>query len=190
MVFINEWLPNPVGADAAGEWVEFWNGGGTAVDLNGWILKTENGKKFSLAGWRIPAHGYLVLNRTTTKLSLRNTDGGLTLYDALGALADHGNFDGSAPEGKSFSRVDYAMGPAQHFAFADPTPGVANAVAHNAVAVRNYPAHAPLNRGFTNFAFSAIMMGTAVLLTGLIIYVIKTNDSLSEPFFQRDDGVR
>ncbi len=190
MVFINEWLPNPVGADAAGEWIELWNGGGTAVDLDGWVLKTENGKKVSLTGQHVSARGYLVLKRTTTKLSLRNTDGGLTLYDARGALVDHGNFDGSAPEGKSFSRIDHTGGPAQHFAFANPTPSAANAVVRDVVAVRSYPAGAPLNRGFTNSAFSAIMMGTAVLLTGLIIYVIKANDSLSKLFFSGDEGIR
>ncbi|MGC9598914.1 MAG: lamin tail domain-containing protein [Minisyncoccia bacterium] len=190
MVLINEWLPNPVGADAAGEWVELWNGGGTAVDLKGWVLKTENGKKFSLTGQRISAHGYLVLKRTVTKLSLRNTDGGLALYDAGGALADRGNFDGSAPEGQSFSRADYAMGPAQHFAFADPTPAAPNATARSAVVVRGYPAAVPLNRGFTNAAFSTIMVGTAVLLAGLIIYAIKANEDLSKLFFGRDKNAR
>lgn len=190
MIYINEWLPNPVGADAAGEWIELWNSGGTAVGLDGWVLKTENGKKFSLAGRRIPAHGYLVLKRTTTKLSLRNADGGLALYGASGTLADRGNFDGSAPEGKSFSRVDYTTGPAQHFAFADPTPGAANAVVRSVVAIHGYPAHVPLNREFTNAPFSVIMMGTAVLLTGLIIYVIKANDGLSKLFFPRDEGIR
>lgn len=190
MIFINEWLPNPVGVDTAGEWVELFNGGGAPADLSGWVLKTENGKKFLFAHASVPARGYLLLPRAATKLSLRNTDGGLALYDASGVLVDHGNFDGSAPEGQSFSRVDYGTGPEQHFAFTDPTPGAANKTVSDAVSVHAYPIGVPLNHQLTIPAFSAIMIGAAVLLAGLIIYVIKTNEDLSELFFGKDEGVR
>ena len=27
MIFINEWLPNPVGSDTQNEWIELWNSG-------------------------------------------------------------------------------------------------------------------------------------------------------------------
>jgi hypothetical protein len=190
VIFINEWLPNPVGADAAGEFVELYNNGDTSVSLSGWVLKTENGKKFSLAGRSVAAHGYLVLKRSATKLALRNTDGGLSLYDPRGALVDGGNFLGSAPEGKSFSRADYGASPAQHFAFADPTPGAPNKAAPALVAKHAYPLNAPLSRQLESFGFFGIMMGTAILLLGLIIYVIKAHEELSELFFQRDEEIR
>jgi len=190
MIFLNEWLPNPTGADAAGEFIELYNSGGATVNLNGWALATEKGKKFSLTGRSIPAHGYLVLKRSSTKLSLRNTDGGLSLYDARGIRTDYGNFDGSAPEGKSFSRVDHGTGPAEHFTFVYPTPGAQNKTVNVAVAFRTYPAGIPLGARFTSGEFSAIMMGTAILLAGLILYVAKSHEDLSNLFFRRNEEAR
>jgi hypothetical protein len=190
MVFINEWLPNPVGSDANGEFIEFYNSGAAPADLNGWILKTENSKKFSLVGRSIPARGYLVLKKNATKLSLRNTDGGLSLYDARGALADHAEFFGSAPEGQSFSRVNYGASAAGQFAFTGPTPGAANKTVDVAITARSYPFGVPLNHGLDSFEFFAIMMGTAVLLMGLIVYVIKANEDLSKLFFGGNKEIR
>ena len=67
MLYINEWLPNPVGADAAGEFVELYNSGNSAAPLNGYTLGTGAKKKFSLTGYTIPAGGYLVLKKAQTK---------------------------------------------------------------------------------------------------------------------------
>ena len=38
MVFINEWLPNPNGADAKGEFIELWNSGNAPINLSGWSV--------------------------------------------------------------------------------------------------------------------------------------------------------
>ena len=38
MLYINEWLPNPVGNDATGEFIELYNSGTTGVSLNGYSL--------------------------------------------------------------------------------------------------------------------------------------------------------
>lgn len=190
MIFINEWLPNPIGPDAAGEFVELYNSGNVAASLNGWVLKTENGKKFSLVGRSVPVRGYLLLKRSVTKLALRNTDGGLSLYGANGARADQANFLGTAPEGKSFSRVNYTAGAAQRFAFTDPTPGAVNKTVASVITVRHYPLNASLNHPLNSSGFLAIMMGTAALLLGLILYAIKTNEDLSELLFKRNKTVR
>lgn len=189
MIFINEWLPNPVGPDAAGEFIELYNSGGAAAGLNGWFLKTEKDKKFLLAGRSIPAHGYLLLRRSVTKLPLRNADGELSLYAPNGTLADRGSFPGSAPERKSFSRVDYQVGPAQHFAFVDPTPDAANKTVGVAVMPHIYPVGTILNHELENSGFFGIMMGTASLIAGLIFYVTKTHEDLSKLFFGRDEEI-
>ncbi len=63
VVFLNEWLPNPVGADAEGEFVELFNGGAADARLDGWRLETEGGKKFALDGRYVPARGYLILKK-------------------------------------------------------------------------------------------------------------------------------
>jgi hypothetical protein len=187
VIFINEWFPNPVGADTAGEFVELYNGGASAVSMRGWILKNEGGKKFSFTTSIIPARGYLLLKRSISKISLRNTDGGLSLYNAAGTLMDHGEFQGGAPEGQSFSRVDYGTGPEQHFMFVTPTPGAVNKTVSTVIAVNNYPIGAALNPQFTSSAFFAIMVGTAALVACLIIYVIKTHEDLLQLFFRRDE---
>jgi hypothetical protein len=190
MLYLNEWFPNPAGNDVKGEFIELYNDGNAAVGLTGYALKAENGKKFLLKGRVILAHGYLFLKRSDTKLSLRNTDGGLFLYDPNGAIIDQAHFLDSAPEGKSFSRIDYKMTAAQHFAFTDPTPGTANGAINTTVATRNYLFDTPLNRQLKGADFFAIMMGTAMLLLGLVVYTIKTNEDLSKLFFGRDKETR
>src|ERR1700691_587167 len=106
MIFINEWLPNPTGADAKGEFIELFNNGSSSVNLNGWALTTSGKKIFSLNGYTIAANGYLLLNRTATKLTLKNADESLSLYNAAGQLVDHSNSEGTAQEGKSLSRIN------------------------------------------------------------------------------------
>jgi lamin tail-like protein len=187
MVFINEWLPNPVGPDATAEFIELYNNGNRSVDLEGWKLETGKGKKFSLAGHVIVPGAYLVLDHAETKLSLANTDGALALYNASGILIDEASFAGAAPEGKSFSRINYAPTDIGHFAFVDPTPGALNKTINNEIAARKYPTNTPLNQNLDTSGFLAIMMGTAVVMSGLIIYVIKSHEALSKQFFGRDE---
>jgi Lamin Tail Domain len=189
VVLINEWLPNPVGADAAGEFLELYNNGASAVPLTSWSVKTEKGKTFSLAGRTIPPRGYLVLEKSETKLTLRNTDGDLSLYAPDGTLADHGKFSGNAPEGKSFSRVNDDTGPSAHFLFAAPTPGAANRTPVITVATNDHPYGIPLDPQFTSADFFAIMVGTAALLTGLIHYLIKHHEDLSKLLSASDKSI-
>ncbi len=120
MVVIGEWLPNPAGSDAAGEWIELVNTGGAAVPLSGWMLKTGNGKQYRIGDSVIAPYGYLVFPRAATKLTLRNTGEELFLYDNSGTLVDKSRFLGSAPEDRSVSRFG------ETFSFAIPTPGGAN----------------------------------------------------------------
>lgn len=193
MVFINEWFPNPPGTDTPNEFIELYNAAATPVSLHGWTLRTEKGKTFSLNGYTIAAHGYLILKHTDTKLTLRNTDGGLALYDARGALADQGSFKGAAPVGESFSRVDYSAAPIAHFAFTVPTPGDANEVPNISLTVRAYPTGVPMGgagAGLNAAGFFAIMMGTAALVAGLIIYIARSHEDLSHILFGRDDEDR
>ena len=192
MVFINEWLPNPMGSDAKGEFVELFNNG-SAIDLNGWRLGNGEKKDFSLGGYRITGNGYLVLPRTVTKLTLKNSDASLFLYDAAGKLVDQSAYVGTAPEGQSFSRVNYGTDPSQHFAFTDPTPGAANKITANIQITNNqYPIGAPLNASFFGVdIFSATIMALALglVLAGILIYSLKQDEDLSELFFGKHQEV-
>lgn len=190
MIYLNEWFPNPTGVDTKGEFIELYNSGSSPVSLNGWTIETEGKKKFSLNGSKIAAHGYLVLKHAQDKLLLKNTAGGLALYDASGRLADQGSFLGAAPEGQSYSRVNYLDADVEHFEFVTPTPGAANKTISNSLAVHAYPKGVALNAPLDTGGFFAIMMGTAVFLAGLIVYVINSHEDLSHAFFGRNEEIR
>jgi 5-methylthioadenosine/S-adenosylhomocysteine deaminase len=68
-VVINEVMINPAAvADAAGEYVELYNSGATAVDLAGWTLRDDDFDAFTIPGGSgavIPAGGFLVIAAQT-----------------------------------------------------------------------------------------------------------------------------
>ena len=192
-VLINEWLPNPTGNDAAGEFVELFNNGAEATRIDGWTLRTLGKKQAKIQG-AIPARGFLLLPRTSTKLVLRNTDEGVALYNATGVLVDESKFIGAAPEGKSFNRATIAgasstRNDTQQFRWMDPTPGAVNhASAPSEITVFSGPFDVPLNHAALGAGgFISVMLGIAALLTGLILYSIKANEDLSNLFFARDE---
>jgi len=205
MIFINEWLPNPNGADAKGEFVELFNNGSAPVSLAGWVLKTTAKKTFVFGGQTIAAHGYLVLTHATTKLSLKNTGETVLLYDASGRLVDQSSYLGAAPSGQSWARVLYpasvvgtndtngamdgsaggSVAQPQAFAWATPTPGAANEVdLHNSITAASYPFGIPLNRAALGTAqFFAILLGVSAILAALVVYCLKSHEDLSKLFF-------
>lgn len=190
MIFINEWLPNPTGDDAKGEFIELFNNAAVPVNLDGWKLKTVDKKFFPLDGKFIAGNGYLLLPRSETKLTLKNSDGALLLYDAAGKLVDQSAFSGAAPDGQSFSRVNYETDPSEHFIFAEPTPGMANNIITNTqVSDNQYPLNKVLNPsefGVFSLVFSGIFLGVA--FAGIMVYALKQDEDLSELFFGKNQG--
>jgi hypothetical protein len=188
MIFINEWLANPAGNDASGEWVELFNSGSSTVNLAGWKL-VAGSSKFSLTGQKIGGGEYLVLPRSQTKLALRNTDGELSLYDAGGQPVDSAGFVGSAPEGKSFARAGYSEN--SSFIFSDPTPGALNTISAASNIIRNtYPLNVPLVKPLGTAEFFGLLLGTAIVLTAIVMFVLKRNEDLSKLFFRGDEEIR
>lgn len=191
MIFINEWLPNPIGADAKGEFIELWNSGNAPVNVGGWTLQIGGKKKFKLSG-SIRVGEYLVLPKSETKLSLKNTDGNLFLYDAAGRPVDRSAFEGSAPEGESFNRVSYkvyssssAYGAIQQFAWGKPTPGEKNsASAEVVISEFRYPAVIPLNTyrlGWIAVAGFAVLAG--VIFAAVLWYSVRKDENSAQLFF-------
>jgi len=123
-VLLSEVLPNPVGNDADGEWIELYNPSGVAADLSGWILDDGEGgsSQFVFAeGTSVPAGGYLVITRAESKLALNNDTDSVRLSDPDGTLADLAEY-ADAKEGEAFARgVDGWSWTTT------PTPGAANA---------------------------------------------------------------
>jgi hypothetical protein len=171
------------------EFIELYNNGGGPVSLNGYTLSDGAKKKFSLSGYSVPANGYLVLKKAEDKLSLKNTDGAVLLYGPGGQLVDQASFAGVAPEGKSFSRVDYGTAPMAHFAFEYPTPGAANKTIDTMVSSQDYPIGVSLSSQLSPAAFIVLMLGVASFLLLFFIYVIQKNRNVSHFFFGRDEGL-
>lgn len=207
MVYISEFLPNPTGPDAAGEFIELYNGGPADVSLKGWRIGTGTAsttpsgetivpaktKAFQLTGFAVPARGYLVLKHAEDGISLKNTDGALLLYGPEGDVADKAAFHGAAPEGQSYSRMDGGADPGRYFVFTDPTPGALNAVFGGNVSVEHHQAGVPLGPPPAEYApalaaFSAI--GFGAFLAAIITYAIKKNENISNVLFGGDKAPR
>ena len=142
-IVINEFLPNPIGADDAakpdGEWVELYNLSGSPKDVAGWYLydsldshplqitssNSDNNGNTSDAGETvIPASGFLVvyLDGAYSSGWLNNAGGdSVRLYNATigsgGILKDSYAYSGSASENKSYARIPDGTGD-----FVDPIP--------------------------------------------------------------------
>lgn len=186
---INEFLPNPIGEDTEGEWIELFNNSQEVVDLNGWQIKDASGKAFFLKN-KIGPGKYFVLDYKTTKISLNNNTETLFLYDQKGNLIDKAEFAGAAPEGKSFARQN------EQFRFTDqPTPGFANVFKNAAVSesmtsknnltaniVADIPANNfPLNnKTAAHFGNLLIGVAMALILAFLSVFILKKLNLLSD----------
>ncbi|MDD5433729.1 MAG: lamin tail domain-containing protein, partial [Candidatus Pacebacteria bacterium] len=139
-IVINEFLPNPIGADnsamPSGEWVEIYNKSTSTADLAGWyIYDSSNGHDLPISsgntntgGTLIAGEGFLVVYRNgDTNFVLNNTGGdSVRLFDGSvnsGNLIDSYIYTVDAPEGKSFARIPDG---ADNWVDPIPTPGEEN----------------------------------------------------------------
>ena len=160
MVQISEWLPNPAGADAEGEWIELWNSGPESVPLQGWRLTDAAGRSF---------------RRGETRLVLRNQDEKLSLFDGTGALRDQIFFPGSAPEGLSLSRSGTEV------MATEPSPGSEGLLA---LVGESGPGPGILRTGGPGgIEILSLSLLTGALLALAVYLVVKRNHELSELFF-------
>lgn len=105
LVVINEFLPDPVGDDSQGEWIELFNEGNKPVDLAGWTLTNGKASKFTIPqNTVIGAKSFLVFSRPDTKLVINNSGEILSLIDPNGDLAFRVSYEGRASEGQTLAR--------------------------------------------------------------------------------------
>jgi hypothetical protein len=124
-VLINEVAWSGTAASSSDEWIELFNPGPSAVDLNGWQLTDGNDVHVALRG-SIPSYGLFLLERTddTTVLDLAadqiytgplSNDGeSLELLDPSGTVIDTANSAGGAwPAGSvaSHASMERLAGP-------------------------------------------------------------------------------
>lgn len=108
-VILSELFPNPKGDDTQAEFVELENIENTAVSLEGWELHVGS-SKFVLSvksgTGTVPAHGFLVLARSQTKLALPNSGTvRVELQNASHVVVDQTEYAAPIPEGQSWNRV-------------------------------------------------------------------------------------
>lgn len=105
-LIINEFLPNPIGNDLEGEFIELKNIGDEKINLLNWTVDDEEGGsrpyKFKSDLW-IEAGGFYVLERSESGLALNNTGDQVRLFNPAGELLAETEY-GKAPEGESFAR--------------------------------------------------------------------------------------
>ena len=104
-IVINEFLANPVGSDASGEFIELKNTSSTAVDLTRWQLDDADGGSSpytipagtSLSGFEIRSW-----SRSVTKIALNNDGDSVRLFDPSGELKASRDYN-TASEGQSYN---------------------------------------------------------------------------------------
>lgn len=182
MLLVSEWLPNPVGTDAAGEWIEVLNNGTDPVPLAGWSIVAGTGKRFVIRDGILPSGERKVFARAETKLSLINTDGRLALYNPRGVKRDEVSFVGAAPEGKSASRVG------NEIFFTAPTPGAPND-AKPAVALRAsaYPTHTSLVPALRTIEWMGLALAVGCALAAAVFFSLIRNAELHHALFESND---
>lgn len=103
-IIISEFLPNPIGDDEAGEWIELWNGSEDAMDIAGWKIQDASGASYIFPqDTLLEAQEYKIFPRTQTGLTLNNSDESLLLFDPNGTLKSELSFAESASEGVSIA---------------------------------------------------------------------------------------
>ncbi len=107
-VTVTEFLPDPVGDEAAGEWIELHNVSDQLVDLCGWSVDDAQGgsKPFRLQDRSLFPGEYVLLPRSESKITLNNGKDSVRLIAPLpnggtGVLLDV-SFE-SAMEGESYA---------------------------------------------------------------------------------------
>ncbi|KKR33169.1 MAG: Polymorphic membrane protein, partial [Candidatus Falkowbacteria bacterium GW2011_GWF2_39_8] len=109
-IIISEILPNPVGDDLVGEFIEIYNKSEQEVNLLGWKLQVS-GKDYEFGAqasttdiYRLKANGYLVVWRKDSKLTLNNTGSEISLFQPQKTLPLHSIKYEQVKEGCSYAR--------------------------------------------------------------------------------------
>ncbi len=104
-IFINAFLPNPIGPDAEEEWIEVCNVGKEDVNLFGWILDdiADGGsKEFVIKNVNIFSQECVRFTRPETKIAINNNGDDVRLLNPAGEIVDQISFSRNAGNGEIF----------------------------------------------------------------------------------------
>lgn len=104
-IIINEFLPNPEGDDADGEWIEFKNSGNDKINLLNWKIDDGEGgsSPYNFANVLVNGNNFFVLPRIKSGLALNNTGDSIRLFNDLDELIDEVEY-GATKEGSAYAR--------------------------------------------------------------------------------------
>lgn len=119
-IFINEFLPDGVGADSGKEWVELYNNSHQDIDLNGWKIGTKTTtsttpRTFTITNFSIKSKSFLIIsefgnlegidfiNAGSGKLNMYNSNAEIFLSNPDGVVVDNLVYE-LVGEGKSLER--------------------------------------------------------------------------------------
>lgn len=108
-VFINEFLPNPIGSDTEAEFIELINLDNRSINLRGWQLDDADGgsRPYTIPEeLTIPTGGIVSFSRSETGIALNNSDDAVRLLDPSAKVISRFVYEGSVPEGQSYNRDD------------------------------------------------------------------------------------
>ena len=152
-IFIEELLPNPVGEDAQGEFIELRNPQSFAVSLSGWKLTDASGGEFVFPrGETIPAGGRLVVYRSRFSFALNNSGREeVRLLSPTGEIVSAVVYERSFAEGTAWARSGDGLWRGTPFL----TPGAEN-IFPPPLALRRVDIERKIYRGVpANFAAAA-----------------------------------
>lgn len=124
-IVVNETLPDPVGSDSVGEFIELFNTMADSVDVSGAKLDDAEGGStpYTLpAGTVLPGRGYRSFLRSETGIALNNNGDAARLLAPDGTLVHSLTYGDVPREGAAWARKD--NGSAEWTG--TPTPGAAN----------------------------------------------------------------
>lgn len=108
LVQINEVVPNPVGLDEQGEWVELLSTSLEPIDLSGWVLDDEDDGSSPYtfpAGSHLQPGKYLVITRVTSEIAFNNYVDSVRLFAPDGSCIETVTYSG-AVEGESYAYIE------------------------------------------------------------------------------------
>jgi len=106
-IIINEILPDPVGDETAGEWIELYNNSTELVNLKGWWLEDIKGtihKYIINDNLILQPQGYGIIYRSKSGITLNNDQDGLRLYQPDGRLLYETPIFSNGEEGWAWAR--------------------------------------------------------------------------------------
>lgn len=104
-IIINEIMPDPVGDDTAGEWIELYNTSSERVNLKGWIFQ-DSGLSLHviLNDLYIEPLSYLLVYRSISGLTLNNSGDEIKFYQPNNVLLSSASYVNDGEEGWSWAR--------------------------------------------------------------------------------------